>query len=67
MKSVRLNIDGLEEKETQGKVVHQLEGIIGVQDVCLSMDETFLEVAYDEATSEPEIINHLQNNGYKIK
>lgn len=67
MKSVRLNIDGLEEKQTQVKVVNQLEGIIGVQDVSLSMDESFLEVAYDDETSEPEIINHLQNNGYKIK
>lgn len=67
MKSIRLDIDGLEQKETQDKVRNQLEGIVGVQDVCLNIDETFVDVYYDEQTSDAEINNHLQNNGYKIK
>ncbi|PKM50397.1 MAG: heavy metal transporter [Firmicutes bacterium HGW-Firmicutes-7] len=66
MKSINLNIDGLDQKETQDKVRNQLEGMIGVQDVCLSMDESSVAVYYDEHTSEAEINNHLQNNGYKI-
>lgn len=67
MKSIRLNIEGLEQKETQDKVRNQLESLKGVQDVCLSIDETFVDVNYDEQTSDAEINNHLQNNGYKIK
>lgn len=67
MKSIRLDIDGLEQKETQDKVRNQLEGIVGVQDVCLNIDETFVDIYYDEQTSDAEINNHLQNNGYKIK
>lgn len=67
MQSIRLNIEGLEQKETQVRVINQLEGMIGVQDISLSEDETFLDVNYDEETSDAEINNHLQNNGYKIK
>lgn len=66
MQSTRLHIDGLQQKETQVKVINQLDGIIGVQDVNLSNDEKSLEVYYDEHTSEDEINSHLQNNGYKI-
>lgn len=66
MNSIRLNIEGLQEKETQDKVRNQLEGMIGVQELSLSIDETCFEVNYDEHTSEAEIYNHLQNNGYKI-
>ncbi|PKM94399.1 MAG: hypothetical protein CVU84_10025 [Firmicutes bacterium HGW-Firmicutes-1] len=66
MQSIRLNIEGLEQKETQVKVINQLEGMRGVQDIYLSEDETFLDVNFDEETSDAEINNHLQNNGYKI-
>lgn len=66
MHRIRLSIDGLQQKETQDKVINQLDGIIGVQDLNLSMDEKSLEVYYDEQTSEDEIHSHLQNNGYKI-
>lgn len=65
MKNIRLIIDGLEEKETQKKVRKQLTGIIGVKDAYANNDELILTVNYDERTSEAEIINHLQNNGYK--
>lgn len=66
MKSVRLNIEGLEQNETQDRVKDQLEGIIGVYDVCVSEGQTYLSVNYDEQTSVQEINNHLQNNGYKV-
>ncbi len=66
MKRISLNIEGLEQKETQDKVRNQLEGMVGVLDVGLSMDERFVEIAFDEQTSDAEIHNHLQNNGYKI-
>lgn len=66
MNSIRLNIEGLQQNETQDKVRNQLEGIIGVQDVCLSSGQTYVDVNYDEQTSDVEINNHLQNNGYKI-
>lgn len=66
MKSVRLNIEGLQEKETQEKVLNQIKSLKGVQDICLSIDETLVDVSFDEETSEAEINNHLQNNGYKL-
>jgi cation transport ATPase len=66
MKSVRLNIEGLEQNETQDRVKDQLEGIIGVHDVCVSEGQTYLSVNFDEQTSVQEINNHLQNNGYKV-
>lgn len=66
MKSVRINIEGLEQNETQDRVKDQLEGIIGVYDVCVSEGQTYLSVNYDEQTSVQEINNHLQNNGYKV-
>ncbi len=66
MNSIRLNIEGLQQEETQEKVKNQLEGVIGVQDVCLSAGQTYVDIDYDEQTSDMEINNHLQNNGYKI-
>lgn len=66
MKSVRLDIEGLNEKETQDKIKNQLEGIIGVQDIFLSAGQTYLNVNYDERTTEKEIHSHLQNNGYNV-
>lgn len=66
MKSVRLNIDGLQLSETQDKVRDQLEAIVGVQEVCMSAGKDCVEVNYDEQTSDIEINNHLQNNGYKV-
>jgi copper chaperone CopZ len=66
MNSIRLNIEGLEQEETQDKVRNQLENIIGVQDVCLSAGQTYVDINYDEHTSDAEINNHLQNNGYKV-
>ncbi|MPW24316.1 hypothetical protein GC105_00720 [Alkalibaculum sp. M08DMB] len=66
MQKIRLNIDGLVQKETQVRVIDQLDGIIGVQDLNLSDDEKFIEVYYDDQTSEDAINSHLQNNGYKI-
>ena len=66
MQRIRLNIDRLVEKETQNRVINQLDGIVGVQDINLSDDEKSLEVYYDEQTSEEKINSHLKNNGYKI-
>lgn len=67
MKHISLDIEGLEEKETLNKVRHQIKGIVGVKDAYLNTIETLLKVSYDERTSEAEIKNHLQNNGYKVK
>lgn len=66
MNIIRLNIEGLEQNETQDRVKNQLESIIGVQNVYLSSGQTYLEVDYDDQTSDKEINNHLQNNGYKV-
>lgn len=66
MNSIRLNIEGLEQNETQDRVKTQLESIIGVQNVYLSSGQMYLDVDYDEQTSDKEINNHLQNNGYKV-
>lgn len=66
MNTIRLTIDELEQNETQDKVKDQLEGIIGVQNVVLSAGQTYLDVEYDDQTSDMEIKNHLQNNGYKV-
>lgn len=66
MERVRLNIEGIEKRETQDRVKSQLDGVIGIQEVFMSTDKPYLNVDYDEQTSEMEIRNHLQNNGYKI-
>jgi len=66
MKSMRISIDGLEQMETQDKVRDQLESVIGVQNVGMSAGQTYVDVDYDEQTSDIELNNHLQNNGYKI-
>jgi copper chaperone CopZ len=66
MNSIRFIIDGLEQNETQERVKNQLEGIIGVNEVCMSTGQTYVDVNYDDQTSRNEINNHLQNNGYKV-
>lgn len=66
MNYMRVNIDGLEFPETQEKVKDQLDGIIGIKNIDLSTGKDYLEVGYDDQTSEAEIRNHLQNNGYKV-
>jgi copper chaperone CopZ len=63
---MRVDIDGLEFPETQDRVKNQLEGIVGVKCVELSTGKDYLEVSFDDQTSEAEINNHLQNNGYKV-
>ncbi|WFR59223.1 hypothetical protein QA584_09100 [Anaerocolumna sp. AGMB13025] len=66
MNSVRLNIEGLNDDETQDRVKNQLEGIIGVQKVMLSAGQDYVDINYDDQTSSAELNNHLQNNGYKV-
>lgn len=66
MNSIRLWIDGLEFMETQDKVRDQLEGIIGIRNVCFSAGQNYVDIDYDEQTSLSEINSHLQNNGYKV-
>ena len=66
MNSIRFNIEGLQENETQDRVKNQLEGMIGVQKVYLSAGQDYVDINYDDQTSAAEINNHLQNNGYKI-
>ncbi|MFU0828317.1 MAG: HMA domain-containing protein [Lachnoclostridium sp.] len=66
MNSIRLNIEGLNEPETQERVRNQLEGIVGVQKVFLSTGQDYVDINYDHQTSAAEINNHLQNNGYKV-
>lgn len=66
MHSLRLIIEGLEQEETQDKVRDQIEGLIGVQEVCLSAGQNYVDINYDDQTSDAEINNHLQNNGYKV-
>jgi len=52
--------------ETQDKVRDQLESVIGVLNVGMSAGQTYADVDYDDQTSDIELNNHLQNNGYKI-
>ena len=66
MKSERIIIEGLQQMETQDKVRDQLESVIGVKNVGMSAGQTYVDVDYDEQTSDIELNNHLQNNGYKI-
>ena len=66
MNSIRLTIEGLEQNETQDRVKNQLDSIVGVQNIYLSSGQTYLDVDYDDQTSDKEINNHLQNNGYKV-
>ncbi|OPJ59643.1 heavy-metal-associated domain-containing protein [Clostridium oryzae] len=66
MNRIRLNIEGLQENETQDKVRKQLENLSGIQDVFLSKGQTYVDINYDDRTSIEEINSHLQNNGYKI-
>lgn len=66
MNRVRLYIEGLEQNETQDRVKNQLENVIGIKDVDLSAGQNYVDIDYDEQTSDQEINNHLQNNGYKV-
>jgi copper chaperone CopZ len=66
MNSVRLNIEGLEENETQGRVKDQLEGIIGVKGVFVSSGQDYVDIKYNDETTIAEINSHLKNNGYKV-
>jgi len=66
MKNARISIEGLQQIETQDKVRDQLESIVGVKSVGLSAGQTYVDVTYDDQTSDIELNNHLQNNGYKI-
>lgn len=66
MESIRLNISGLEDNETQDKVKNQLEGIVGVNKIDLSSGQDYVDIQFDDQTSVQEINSHLQNNGYKI-
>ena len=66
MKKTKLCIEGIVDKETQDRVIHQLYSMNGIRDAQLSGDKKAIEVIYDEQTSSEGINNHLQNNGYKI-
>lgn len=66
MKSVRLNIEGLEDIETQNRVKNQLKSLNGVKEVNFSVDEKYVDVTYDRDVTSAHINNHLQNNGYKV-
>lgn len=67
MNSIRLDIEGLEATETQHRVKNQLSALNGVYNVKCSEGQTYVDLNHDEEISQPEIRNHLKNNGYKIR
>jgi len=66
MKNLKLNLEGLQYKDSQNKVKKQLERLNGVEEICMDIDHKSVDVTFDWPATEVEIKQCIENNGFKV-
>ena len=64
MERVHYNVTGLVNNSTKTQIKNALDKIEGVQEVCVDLGRSTIEVAYNDSISEAEVRNCIEESGF---
>jgi copper chaperone CopZ len=67
MDRVHYNISGLVNTSTKTQIKNALDKIEGVQEVCVDLGRSSIEVAFSNEVTESEIRNCIEDTGFSIE
>lgn len=67
MDRVHYNISGLVNTSTKTQIKNALDKIEGVQQVCVDLGRSSIEVAFSNEVTESEIRNCIEDTGFSIE
>ena len=67
MGRVHYNISGLVNTSTKTQIKNALDKIEGVQEVCVNLGRSSIEVAFSNEVTESEIRNCIEDTGFSIE
>lgn len=67
MDRVHYNVTGLVNNSTKTQIKNALDKIEGVQEVCVDLGRSTIEVVYNESVSEADVKNCIEGTGFSIE
>lgn len=67
MERVHYSVTGLVNNSTKTQIKNALDKIEGVQEVCVDLGRSTIEVAYNDNVSESEVRNCIEETGFAIE
>lgn len=66
MDRVNYNVTGLVNNSTKTQIKNALDKIEGVQEVCVDLGRSTIEVVYNESVTEADVKNCIEETGFSI-
>lgn len=67
MDRVHYNVTGLVNNSTKTQIKNALDKIEGIQEVCVDLGRSSIEVAFNESVTETEVRNCIEQTGFSIE
>ena len=67
MDIVHYNVTGLINNSTKTQIKNALDKIDGIQEVCVDLGRSGIEVAFNESVTEAEVRNCIEETGFSIE
>ena len=67
MDIVHYNVTGLINNSTKTQIKNALDKIDGIQEVCVDLGRSSIEVAFNESVTEAELRNCIEETGFSIE
>ena len=67
MDIVHYNVTGLINNSTKTQIKNALDKIDGIQEVCVDLGRSSIEVAFNESVIEAEVRNCIEETGFSIE
>ncbi|MCD2500312.1 heavy-metal-associated domain-containing protein [Clostridium sp. NSJ-145] len=67
MDRVHYNVTGLINNSTKTQIKNALDKIDGIQEVCVDLGRSSIEVAFNESVTEAEVRNCIEETGFSIE
>lgn len=67
MDIVHYNVTGLINNSTKTQIKNVLDKIDGIQEVCVDLGRSSIEVAFNESVTEAEVRNCIEETGFSIE
>ncbi|CUP14975.1 heavy-metal-associated domain-containing protein [Clostridium sp. NSJ-49] len=67
MDIVHYNVTGLINNSTKTQIKNALDKIDGIQEVCVDLGRSSIEVAFNESVTEAEVRNCIEETGFSIE
>lgn len=67
MDRVHYNVSGVLNNSTKTQVKNALDKIEGIQEVCVDIGRSSIEVAFNDSANEAEVRSCIEQTGFSIK